>query len=429
MLYVGIDWSDPGTPHRVYITDDSGDRLAAFPVEHTPEEMQSLFSKVREMAKNTADVLFALETSRGLVASSIIEAGFTLYPINPKAVDRYRDRYTVSGKKDDYFDAMVLANILRTDRHNHQPLLPDSPLTKELRAYTRGYDALVKTKTMFSNRITSHLKDYYPVALDLFGEIDQMVTLNFLEKFLTPDSFQRASKYKIEKVLKKSHYPGVKEKTAKIFALSKKPQFKIEVEIAEAKSLYLRSLVAQLKNILVSLREFEQKIAELLERHPDKDIFTSLPGAASITAARFISNFGDNRLRYQKVAHAQAEAGTCPVTMRSGKSNHVSFRYACRKPFRYTATQFAFTSMKESEWAKQKYATYRQRNGDDHNLALRCLANAWLEIIFPMWRDRTPYNVEKHLWGFFKEQRTSMLTDNRPAVSANLPGNYLGVLT
>ena len=202
-----------------------------------------------------------------------------------------------------------------------------------------------------------------------------------------------------------------------IYALSKKPQFEIEEPIARANSLLLLSLVRQMKETLASLKEFELKIAELLEQHPDTDVFSSLPGAANITTAKFISNFGDNRERYGKVSCVQADAGTCPVTIRSGKINHVSFRHSCRKPFRSTITQFAFTSLTESEWAKQRYDKYRQKNGKDHNLALRCLGNAWLEIIFPMWRDRKPYDVEKHLVGIFKEQGIFSKDVKMPAIA------------
>jgi len=412
MKYVGVDWSDGF--HWIYVTDDAGERLAAFSIEHTPEGIESLFLKVKECATNQVEVLFTLETPKGLLSSAILEAGFTLYPINPKAVDRYRDRYKVSGKKDDYFDAMVLANILRTDRQNHRPLTPDSLLTRELRAYTQGYQSLVRTQTRLTNQITSCLKSYYPVALGIFDKIDQPVTLGFLSKFPTPDSFRHTSKGKIECILKKNRYPGVKEKTLQIYALSKKPQFEVEEPIARANSLLLLSLIRQLKETLASLKEFELKIAQLLEQHPDKDVFSSLPGAANITAAKLISNFGDNRDRYRKVSCVQADAGTCPITASSGKSRHVFFRHSCRKQFRSAVTQFAFTSLKESEWAKQRYNKYRQKK--EHNHALRCLANAWLEVIFPMWRDRKPYDVEKHLIGIFKEQNF-FSKDKIPAVA------------
>lgn len=402
MTYVGVDWSD--NFHVIYVTDETGDSLTAFKIDHTPEGIESLFLKVKEHAQNPAEVLFALETPNGLLAGAILEAGFTLYPINPKAVDRYRDRYKMSGKKDDYFDAMVLANILRTDRQNHRALVPDSSLTRELRVYTNGYQILVKTQTRFANQITSCLKNYYLVALGIFDKIDQPVTLGFLSKFPTPDSFRRAGKARIERFLKKNHYPGVREKTLEIYALSKKPQFEIEEPIARANSLLLLSLVKQLKETMASLKEFELKIAELLEQHPDKEVFSSLPGAGNITTAKFISNFGDNRERYGKVSCLQADAGTCPITIRSGRSVRVAFRHSCRKPFRSAVTQFAFTSLQGSEWAKQKYDKYRNGNKQGHNHALRCLANAWLEIIYPMWRDRKPYDVEKHLIGVFKEQ-------------------------
>ncbi len=408
MIYVGIDWADKN--HWVFITDDTGSRLGSFSIENSPEGVQKLFSQIRKVVKEQNQVIFALETSKGLLIDSILDAGYTVYPINPKAVDRYRDRYKVSGKKSDEFDAMVLANILRTDRSNYQPLLPDSPLTRHLRTLTNEYKVLIRLKTKLSNQLTSCLKDYYPAALELFCKLDQSVSLNFLKEFSDPEAFERLTKTRIKRFLRKNHYrPGVEKKTDEIYTLSQEPQFKVEPSFAAAKSLYMLTLVKQLETLLVSLEIFEKEIEKLLNQHPDKDIFLSLPGSSTITSAKFISEFGDNRNRYKKVSSVQAEAGTCPVTKQSGNQKFVYFRRACRKSFRDAVCNFAFTSMKQSSWAKERYERY-VGSGKKHSLALRCLANAWLEIIFPMWKNQTPYSEQQHLLKMVvKEQNLSPL--------------------
>src|SRR4030065_2068784 len=183
MYYVGIDWADEN--HQVFITDDSAQRLGAFSIVNSHSGVEELFERIRYFVKDQKQVLFALETSKGLLIDSILDAGYTVYPINPKSVDRYRDRYKVSGHKSDDFDAMVLANILRTDRHNYRPILPDSPITRELKILTRECCSLIRLKTMLSNQLTSCLKDYYPVALELFCKLDQQITLLFLKNFPT----------------------------------------------------------------------------------------------------------------------------------------------------------------------------------------------------------------------------------------------------
>ena len=118
MYYVGIDWAEKN--HQVFITDDSAPCLGAFSIENSRSGVEELFERIRYFVKDQKQALFALETSKGLLIDSILDAGYTVYPINPKSVDRYRDRYKVSGHKSDDFDAMVLANILRTDRHNYR---------------------------------------------------------------------------------------------------------------------------------------------------------------------------------------------------------------------------------------------------------------------------------------------------------------------
>jgi len=394
MVYVGVDWSDKF--HQVYITDDAAGCLDAFSISHSPEGVVELFSHLEKFAISTKEALFAIEKPSGLLVGAILDKGFILYPINPKAVDRYRDRYKVSGKKDDFFDAKVLANILRTDRHNHRPLLPDSPLTRHLKILTHQHESLSRLKRRIINQIISTLKDYYPVALEIFGKIDQQVTVNFLKKFPTPETFSKLTRGKIKRFLHAHHYPGIEKETEEIYQLVQGPHFQVEEFVVESRSLYLSTLLVQLENLLVSLKTFEEKIEGLLFQHPDKDIFLSLPGSGKITAAKFISEFGDHRERYEKASSIQAIAGTCPVTEQSGRYKNVYFRRSCRKFFRNTVTQFAFSSLRESDWAKERYRKHAH-SGKKKSHALRCLGNAWLEVIFPMWKNQSTYDERKHL--------------------------------
>ncbi|HRR96789.1 MAG TPA: IS110 family transposase [Candidatus Ratteibacteria bacterium] len=394
MIYVGIDWSDED--HKVYLTDDSEKRLDAFVILHTPEGVSELFARVEKFAKSVDDVLFAVEKPSGLLVSAILDRGFTLYPINPKAVDRYRDRFKVSGKKDDFFDARVLANILRTDRHIHKPLIPDSPVCRNLKILTRQYESLSRLKRRVMNQIISTLKDYYPVALELFGKIDQPITIDFLKRFPTAEKFSKLTISQIKNFLKKHHYPGVEKKADELFQLAKTPHFQVEEFVVESRSLYLSTLLTQLKNLMNALTTFEHEIEKILSQHPDKDIFLSLPGSGNLTSAKLIAEFGDDRDRYKKVGAVQAVAGSCPVTRQSGKYRNVYFRKACIKPFRNATNQFAFNSIKNSQWAKDRYKKYVD-SGKKKTHALRCLSNAWLEVIFAMWKNRSTYDEQKHL--------------------------------
>jgi len=402
MIYIGIDWADKS--HRVYITDDTATKLDSFSIENSRDGVEELFKKVRHFAKDTKQVLFALETPNGLLVNSILDAGYTVYAINPKSVDRYRDRYKVSGRKTDDFDAMVLANILRTDRHNHREILPDSPLTNELKILTRQYSQLVRIKTIFINQLKSCLKDYYPVAVELFSNLDSQTAIDFLLTFPTIEHAQKASLQQLQKFLSQHHYPGVNKKANQIYQKLNQPHFKVQPYIANAKAQFMLTLVQQLKLLLPQIESLETKIEQLVNQHPDKEIFASLPGAAVILTAKLISEFGDNRQRYKDASSVQSEAGTAPITESSGSWKIVRFRTSCRKTFRDTIQQFAFCSIKESQWAKQKYYHYIS-SGKKHHHAIRCLANAWLEVIFSMWKNHTTYSEQRHLLKNFKEQK------------------------
>lgn len=400
MFYVGIDWGDK--EHKVFITDDSGKRLDAFSVKHLAKEVDTIFEKVQRFASEQKEVLFGLETSRGLLVNSVLDKGYVVYALNPKSVDRYRDRYKVSKVKDDYFDAMVIANILRTDRENYRPILPDSKLTRELRFLTRDCEKLKRMKTMILNQILSCLKEYYPLAASLFSDLDSKISIAFLKAFPDREKLRDITVKKLEGFLAENHYPSASRKAFEIYEKLKEPQFNVEPFIIRAKSQYMLSLVNQLEVLVHEICVFEKKIEELLENHPDKDIFLSLPGAGKGLASRLISEFGDNRERYKKASSVQAEAGTAPVTRQSGSFKSVIFRRACRKTFRNAMHHFAFSSIKESVWARERYDRYVGKDKRNAH-ALRCLANAWLEVIFSMWKNHSPYNDQRHLLKNFKE--------------------------
>ena len=184
MIYIGIDWGDQ--KHHVFITNDSGAALANFAITHCVEGFATLENRVKGLSPEPKHCLFALEIASGLLIGYLLEKGYTVYPINPKAVDRYR----VSGAKSDPHDAMVLAHILRTDRQHHQSLMPSSELARELLLLTRDHQNLVQQHTRLLNQLTACLKEYYPPALRFFSSLNQPLALAFLSHFPTPDDSQ-----------------------------------------------------------------------------------------------------------------------------------------------------------------------------------------------------------------------------------------------
>ena len=204
MFYVGIDWAD--LKHDICVVDEKGERVVKFTIPHTAQGLSKLHHRLSMLTPNRDELLVALETDKGLVVSFLFDLGYTVYPINPKAVSRYRDRYRTSGAKSDPLDALVLANILRTDRHRFRPLLPDTTLARELKVLTRDHRHLVKSRTALSNQLTACLKAYYPRALELFSKVTQPITLAFLKAYPTPQGASGLSLKGLKCFLREQRY-------------------------------------------------------------------------------------------------------------------------------------------------------------------------------------------------------------------------------
>ena len=391
MLLVGIDWADK--EHVYCLMDEAGTTLSTGTIEHTAEGLERFMAAVRARAQAAHDVLVALETPHGPLVSALLDQGFTVYAINPKAVERHRDRFRVAGAKSDLRDAWVLATLLRTDRALYRPLVPDSEVAQELRALTRDRADLVHTLTMLSNQLIACLKAYFPEFLTLFPDPDRPVALALLQTFPTREHLQAVSHADLEAFLRHHRCPHSRKRAAAIHERMQAPGFHIAPPIVRAKARLAATLASQLQALTDHINAYEQEIERVLRFHPDGELYLSLPGAADVLAARMVGELGDNRDRYRDPNVAQCEAGTAPVTKESGSTRTVHFRRACIHPLRETLWQFAFSSLRHCGWAQAYYNQARKR-GKKHAEAIRMLGNVWLRIIIAIRRDRRPYDEE-----------------------------------
>ncbi len=391
MLLVGIDWADK--EHVYCVMDEAGTTLATGTIEHTAEGLEQFMNAVRARVQTPHDVLVALETSHGPLVGALLDQGVTVYAINPKAVERHRDRFRVAGAKSDLRDAWVLAALLRTDRALYHPLTPDSDVAQELRALTRDRADLVRTRTMLSNQLTACVKAYFPDFLPLFPDPDRPVALALLQAFPTREHLQAAARAELETFLRRHRCPHSRQRAAAIHERMQAPGFHIAPPIVRAKARLAATLVSQLQALAEHINAYEREIERVLKLHPDGELYLSLPGAADVLAARMVGELGDNLDRYRDPNVAQCEAGTAPVTRQSGTTRTVHFRRACIHPLRETLWQFAFASLPHCAWARAYYNQARKR-GKKHAEAIRMLGNVWLRIVIAIRRDRRPYDEE-----------------------------------
>jgi len=189
MLFVGDDWAE--AHHDVCLMNDAGEVLARQRLSEGLAGIGPLHELVADRADDPNDVVIGIETDRGLWVQALVAAGYQLYAINPLAVARYRDRHHVAGAKSDAGDAKVLADLVRTDRHNHRPIAGDSDTAAAVKVAARAHKSLVWERTRHLARLRHALLDFFPAALDAFDDLDAPDVLELLGKAPDPDTAAR----------------------------------------------------------------------------------------------------------------------------------------------------------------------------------------------------------------------------------------------
>lgn len=388
--YLGVDWAD--RVHEVCVVDEVGHRVTRMEVQESPEGLAEFGLWLDERRTEGIELWGAIEKPEGRIVDFLLDHGVEVYPINPKALDRARDRFRQSGSKSDPFDAWVLAEFLRTDHAHLRVLRPNSEQAQELKLMSRDHQRLGRQKTRLINQLAVALKEYYPRPLELFGDLDTQIALDFLQHYPVP---HRISRKKWERFCREHHLSRARQ--AELWEKVKKPPLSVPEHVIRAKARLVRVLVEQLKLLIQALDKYGREVASFFASMPAAKLFLKLPGGKSGTTLPTLwAYLGDTEGRWESFKHLQAYSGTVPVTRRSGKSQVVHFRYACNKGMRYAVYLLAFISLRQSEWAMAYYRSQRAK-GHSHHQSLRALGAKWLKIIFVMWRDHKPYDENYHL--------------------------------
>jgi len=386
-IYVGIDWADDH--HDVHITDGSSKSLTSFRIAHSYEGVEKLKNRLVKFTNNPEDVLVAIESHHGLLIYALLEAGYRVYPINPKAMDRYRDRYRMSSSKSDPQDAMVLANILRTDLHLYKPLPKERVTDARLRELTRAHKSLGQQRVKLTNQLTTHLKDYYPVALRLFSKLDQDITLTFLEKYSSPAKAASASLKELQGFFHRQGY-SCPSKVPFIYQSLQQQALRAPSELEDIHKTIMLSIIPVLRSMIAEIEKLAEEVIKEFKQNQSYDIFSSLP-TGEITAARLSGELGIDGARYPSREYLQTAAGTSPVTRRSGKTVLVFFRWQCNKHLRNAFQNLARDSVIKCNWAKE-YFTRQIELGHKPSRAYRALANRWVAIIWKMLQENERFD-------------------------------------
>jgi len=382
-VFIGIDWSS--TKHDVCVLTDTGSVVATLVLPHTADGLLKLETLRHQLGVMPSECLGGIETAHSLLIDFLWARTYTqVYVIPPNVVKSTRGRYRQSGAHTDSSDALLLADLLRTDRARLHPWRPDSLLTQQIRNRVGLLSHLTASAVRLSNRLYAVLMRYYPAALELFSGLQTQIALQFLLTYPSPTAANDLTFAQFSSFAHEQHYPHPKQLPG-AFARLQEAHPVADATTVAVYQAEMQQLASLLLAVVQAKSSQVRELQDLFAQHPDQAIFRSLPGAGDILAPALLAHFGDDRERFPTAASVQALAGTCPVTKQSGKRRTITFRTACDHRFRDIAHQWAKASLKHSVWA-QAYWQQTRPHCQSHSHAYRCLANRWLAIVWKLWQ-------------------------------------------
>lgn len=390
MIFVGNDWAEDH--HDVYVMDQQGRKLAAKRLGEGIEGVSTFHALLAAHVEDPTQVRIGIETDRGLWVNALVAAGYQVYAINPKAAARYRDRHHVSGAKSDASDAKMLADLVRTDAHNHRLVAGDSAQVEGIKVIARAHQNLVWSRARETNRLRNALREYYPAALAAFEDLDDRDALAVLGRAPDPTTGAGLTLSQIKAVLRAGGRRRYLDATAeRIQDALRSEQLAAPAPVAAAYAASTKALVGLLVAYNTQIRDLEAQLGQSFEQHPDAAIYLSLPGLGDVLGARVLGEFGDEPERFADAKSRRNYAGTSPITKASGKKKVVLARYVRNKRLYDAIDQWAFCSLSTSPGARAYYDERRAADYEHHE-ALRALGNRWIAILHGCLKHRTPYN-------------------------------------
>jgi transposase len=394
-VFCGIDWAE--SHHDVALVDGEGTLIAKRRISDDAAGFAALLTLLAETGEGADDPIpVAIETSRGLLVACLRATGRKVYAINPMAVSRYRDRYSVSRKKSDAGDAFVLANILRTDLPAHRPLPTDSELAQAIAVLARAQQDAVWERTCAHNKLRSLLREYYPTLLEAFtdkrGGLLRPEARTLLATAPTPRAAAQLTTTQLAKLLRQAgRQRSIDAEAARIQAVLRKEYLHQLPLVEDAFGRQALALLRALDTAATNADELATATIDHFDKHPDAEIITSLPGLGSLTGARVLAEIGDDRSRFTTARALKAYAGSAPVTRASGKSLTVTHRRVKNQRLAAVGYVWAFAALTASPGARTHYDT-RKTTGDRHTAAQRNLFNRLLGCLHHCLQTRQHYN-------------------------------------
>jgi transposase len=398
--FAGVDWGSQ--QHQVCLLDAAGKVVGERAFPHGGAGLAALCDWLMSMADDPGSVAVAIEVPHGPVVDALLDRGFAVHAINPKQLDRLRDRFSVAGAKDDRRDARVAAAGLRTDRHLFRPVAASDPAVIELREWSRLAEELQQERVRLANRVRQQLWRYYPQLLELADDVAAEWVLELWSMAPTPAKAARLRAATIAKLLRQHRIRRIDAETA--LGILRQPAIKVAAGVTEAAVLHLQSLVARLRLANREFHQAEHKLDALCtalsetasataDSGPgDVAILSSLPGVGKVTLATLLTEAAGPLTR-RDYAALRTLSGVAPVTKRSGKTCIVVMRYAAQTRLRNAVFHWARVAVLNDPKCRGRYEALRAR-GHSYGRALRGVADRLLGVACVLLRRRTLFDPD-----------------------------------
>src|SRR5262245_31964649 len=398
--FVGIDWGSQR--HQVCVLDRDRHRVGERAVDHDGASLTQLAAWLWTLsAAQPQRVAVAIEVPRGAIVEGLLERGFHVFALNPKQLDRFRDRHSVAGAKDDRRDAFVLADSVRTDQPSFRRLQLDAPQLLRLRELSRAEETLLEDFRRSANRLQDQLHRFYPQMLQLCSAADASWLWDLLDLAPTPAHAALLSEEHVQRVLKAHR---IRRVTAKeVLTCLQALALPVAPGAAEAAQAHCEFLLPCLRVLAEQLQACSQQVSALLRtlaeepgesKGPsDVAIVQSLPGVGrKITAWVFAE--AAQALAERDYQVVRTHGGVAPVTRQSGKRRQVVMRRGCHPRLRHALYHMARVAMQRDAHFSQVYAALRAK-GHRHGQALRTIGDRLLRILMAMLREHVCYDASR----------------------------------
>jgi len=391
VLFTGDDRAEDH--HDVELMDEAGRTLARARLPEGAAGMARLHAMIGEQLGDAEDteVRAGIETDRGLWVMALIAAGYAVYGISPLQAARYRERHGVSGARSDTADGHVLADMVRTDSHQLRPVAADSPAAQAVKVVARAHKTLIWERTRHVQRLRHQLRDFFPAALEAFGDLDAPDALELLARAPDPASAAKLTTAQVSAALTRARRRDIAGKTTAIRAALRGPQLAQPPAVTAACAAVVRALIAVITTLSAQIKVLQGQVDAYFSQHPDAEIIMSRPGPGPVLGARVLAEFGDDPHRCASAKARKNYAATSPITRQSGKRKTVMARYVHNDRLRDALDGQAFAALNASPGARACYDAHRGR-GAGHRPALRHLASRLTGILHGCLKTRTLYD-------------------------------------